>query len=82
MLKPGAVLKFFDFEVLDAGITVRFLCQDPGPGEASLYSVTLSDADLTSPDVLGLVTAKLKRKLDFGTTSKTIAGLFDQEITL
>ena len=66
MLKTNAILTFTAYKVQDAGITLSFVCGDPGGSEPSDWDVLITDVEftaaLTQQDLLTLVTNKLKRK--------------------
>jgi hypothetical protein len=67
-LRTGAVLTFDSFEVQDNGTTLlKFVCTDPGPGEPTDYTVTVTDAELaaatTTPLLRTLIQGKLDRKI-------------------
>lgn len=54
------------YRVMDAGIEMTFVCLNPGPGEVSVYTIVLTDAELaavtTQPQLTTLVRNKLERK--------------------
>lgn len=55
------------YEVRDDGILMNFVCNAPGPGQPTGYSILLTDAELalvtTQAQLASLVTTKLNRKI-------------------
>lgn len=66
-VQPNATFTFTSYTVDDGGITLHFVCPNPGPGEANDYYVAVTDAELaavsTAPQFVTLVTTKLQRKI-------------------
>lgn len=66
-VQANATFTFTAYEVIDGGITLAFVCLNPGPGEANDYSVLVTDAELaavtTMQQFVTLVTNKLQRKI-------------------
>lgn len=79
-VQANATFIFQSYFVSDGGISLVFLCTDPGPGEESEYTVLVTDAELsavtTQVQLRNLVDAKLKRKI----RSANIASKLDQFI--
>ena len=65
-LRINATMRFEDYEVVDQGISLHFVCIDPGPGMNSDYYVLLTDADLTGvstqAELASLVRTRLQRR--------------------
>jgi hypothetical protein len=72
--------------VTDGGITLNFLCANPGAGMPSGYSVFVSDAELaavsTVPQAVSLVTTKLQRKYRNTGIATKLDPLVGQSITI
>lgn len=71
------------YEVLDepyAGVKLWFVCSDPGPGNVSAYSITLTDTELATVtnqvQLRNLVISKLQRRI----RATNIASKLDQFI--
>ena len=65
-LKEGALLHFSEYLVKDGETILAFLCFDPGPGQASEYTIILTDAEMKNlplNDFRKLCQDKLDRKL-------------------
>ena len=79
-LTANASLTFVSYMVTDAGIEMHFVCANPGPGEASDYRVTISDAEVAGvtngAQFAALVDGKLQRKF----RALNIASKLDQFI--
>ena len=65
-LKTNTVLTFTSYTATDDGIILAFVAADPGAGQPSDYTVTLTDVDLATvingATFLSLVQSKLNRK--------------------
>jgi hypothetical protein len=71
------------YEVLDepyAGVKMNFTCPDPGPGQVSNYTITLTDTELSAvtnqAQLQNLVISKLGRRI----RATNIASKLDQFI--
>lgn len=85
-LKAGATLTFTAYAVEDGGITLRFLCADPGGGEPSDYGIVLTDADLatvsTALQFRTLVQNRLQRKFRAAGIASRLDPLIGQSVTI
>lgn len=77
-LKPNAVMKFTGYEFTDSGVTLRFLCEDPGAGEQSIWEVGVTDAELASVSNVAqfgqMVMAKMTRRYRQNTQLDNLIG--------
>lgn len=65
-LPVNSTMTFLGYDVIDLGISMRFVCLLPGAGQPTDYSIVLTDAELagvsTQPQLATLVRTKLERK--------------------
>lgn len=85
-LNSNANMQFIDYEVTDTGISMHFLCNNPGAGMNSDYHVLVTDAELatitTQAQLKTLVTGKLQRKLRAVGIATKLDNLIGQSITI
>lgn len=85
-LRANATLTFTGYTVEDGGITLRFLCGDPGGGEPSDYTVLLTDAEIATvanaAQFRSLVLGKLQRKLRASGIATRLDLYIGQSVTL
>lgn len=85
-LKPNARLTFVRYEVERDGVTLWFLCHDPGAGQPSDYPVFVSNTELaaitTQLQLRDLCLAKLKRWYRADGIASKLDALIGQSITL
>lgn len=86
-LQANAVMTFADFEVADAGITLHFVCSNPGPSQPSDYYILITDVELsaatTQQQRVSLVTSKLQRKYRQASgIANALSPLVGQSITI
>ena len=62
-LRANATMVYQGRTVTDAGVVVRFICPDPGPGEVSDYSILITAADVASVTTLASLQTILISKL-------------------
>jgi hypothetical protein len=79
-------MTFIGYEVQDDGILLTFLCGDPGAGEASLWPVMVTNAELAAVTTLtefrNLVITKLQRKYRAAGIASKLDGLIGQSVTV
>lgn len=85
-LAPNAVMTFTAYTVLDDVILMRFVCSNPGGGEPSDYTVTITDAELNGTANVAalktLVTTKLQRKFRANGLATKLDPLIGNTITI
>ena len=85
-LKANATLTFHHYEVLDLQIELTFLSPDPGPGEPSFWTVTLTDTELagvaTQLQLKNLVESKLNRKFRLVNIASKLDQFIGQNLTV
>lgn len=69
----------------DSGYRLRFVCQTPGPGEASDYDVAVTDAEMagiTVQNLRTLVISRLERKVKAAAVATRLNGFIGQSVTV
>lgn len=85
-LTANATLVFTRYEVTDSGITMIFVCSNPGGGEPSEYPITVTDAELSTVTNVAtfrtLVDAKLQRRYRANGIASKLDPLIGQSRTI
>ena len=85
-LPPNSELTLMDYQITDLGLDLRFVCFVPGPGQATDYSIVLTDADLvgvaTQAQLRSLVISRLQRKLRATALTAKIDPFVGQTVTI
>ncbi len=85
-LRTNATMVFTDYNVEDSGLTLHFVCPNPGGGEPSDYYVTLADTELSTvtnaTSFKTLVDTKLKRKYRAANIASKLDSLIGQSTVI
>jgi hypothetical protein len=85
-LQANAIMTFVGYRIEGTGLTMQFVCSNPGGGEPSDYDVFLTDAEVTGTANLAalktLVTTKLNRKYRATGLATKLDPLIGQTITI
>jgi len=86
-LAANAIMTFVGYDIIETGgISMKFVCSNPGGGEPSDYTVFITDAELTGTANLAalktLVTDKLKRRYRATGLSTKLDPLIGSTITI
>lgn len=77
-LRANAPMQFTRYETLDNGLVrLWFVSGDPGPGEASDYDITLTDAQITEAANAAALRTLAQTALDRKYRGATIAAKLD-----
>lgn len=79
-------LEFLRYTIDDAGVTMEFVCYEPGPGRPTNYAITITDSELaattTTVALRALVKGKLGRKLLAAGVASKLDGFVGQTVTI
>ena len=85
-LKANASMTFVGYGVGNDGITLNFVCAQPGAGEPTDYLVFFTDTELTAistqPQLAAAVRAKLERKYRLTNIASKLDAFIGQSLTI